>query len=228
MTTGSSNRTLLLPASSSSTGRTVTVAKVDSGTGHVLVDGNSGETINGASKFYLTDQYESVTVVCDGSNWQVVGSRLLGRYEAACSSSVTAAANDNYDIVTGCTFTLPPGTWKVGYSCSGRATTTTTNASITTLAILAGGTTLGANTTTGIIDNTTRSVEYTSNSTTSTAFAINASAEAIVTITSDTVYSLMYRVITTTDVATIIRTTNFNGSLTDPDGGTVLWAQRVA
>jgi hypothetical protein len=71
-------------------------------------------------------------------------------------------------------------------------------------------------------------VEYTSNSTTSTAFAINASAEAIVTITSDTVYSLMYRVITTTDVATIIRTTNFNGSLTDPDGGTVLWAQRVA
>lgn len=39
----------------------------------ITIDGNSAETINGVADFLLTDQYETVWLMCDGSNWQVIG-----------------------------------------------------------------------------------------------------------------------------------------------------------
>ena len=75
VTTGSSAVTANLPAAGSDyTGRVVTIFKADSGGGAVTIDGNSSETINGATTVALSAQYNYRTIICDGSNWLVISS----------------------------------------------------------------------------------------------------------------------------------------------------------
>lgn len=61
--------TVNLPAASGNSGKTIDVKNIGSGT--ITVDGNASETIDGATTFALTVQYQEVTVICDGSNWYV-------------------------------------------------------------------------------------------------------------------------------------------------------------
>lgn len=63
------NRTMTLPASSGRTGKIYLIQKSDSSTNTVTIDPNSSETINGASTLVLTQQYQTVMIWCDGSNW---------------------------------------------------------------------------------------------------------------------------------------------------------------
>ena len=49
-------------------GKQITIKKVDSGVGNVIIDGN-GALIDGAATITLTTQYESVTLQWDGTNW---------------------------------------------------------------------------------------------------------------------------------------------------------------
>jgi hypothetical protein len=72
MTTGATTRTILLPAAASSTNRILTVVKVDSGVGTVIVDANASELINGQLTKVLTKQYEIVTLQCDGAGWALM------------------------------------------------------------------------------------------------------------------------------------------------------------
>lgn len=75
-TTGASNRTLTLPAAASNAGKAVEVKKVDSGVGTVIIDPNASETVDGASTFTLTSQWDSVRLRSDGSNWLRVDAPL--------------------------------------------------------------------------------------------------------------------------------------------------------
>jgi hypothetical protein len=52
-------------------GKQITIKKVDSGAGNVLIDGN-GALIDGAATITLTTQYESVTLQWDGTNWNKI------------------------------------------------------------------------------------------------------------------------------------------------------------
>jgi hypothetical protein len=61
--------TVNLPDAASSTDFLITVKKIDSSDYAVTIDGNAAETIDGAATRLLTLQYESLTLVCDGSNW---------------------------------------------------------------------------------------------------------------------------------------------------------------
>lgn len=64
--------TLNLPAASSSTGKTLRIKKTDTSLANaVTLDGNSSETIDGATTTTLNTQYETVEIVCDGSNWHI-------------------------------------------------------------------------------------------------------------------------------------------------------------
>jgi hypothetical protein len=47
----------------------VTVVKVDSGAGTVRVTGDGSETVDGAAYAALSSQYDSVTVVSNGTEW---------------------------------------------------------------------------------------------------------------------------------------------------------------
>lgn len=64
--------TVTLPAASGLSGMILTIVKTDSSFNAVTIDGNASETINGATTTTLNTQYESVQIVCDGSNWFIV------------------------------------------------------------------------------------------------------------------------------------------------------------
>lgn len=64
--------TMTLPAASSNSGRIMRVKKTDSSANTVVVDGNGSETIDGAANVTLYHQYETVTCICDGSNWFLI------------------------------------------------------------------------------------------------------------------------------------------------------------
>lgn len=64
--------TVTLPPSSGIAGKEYTIFKSDASANAVTVDGNASETINGAATFILANQYASVTVKSDGTNWGIV------------------------------------------------------------------------------------------------------------------------------------------------------------
>jgi hypothetical protein len=67
-------RTITLPAASTITGRVYIIKKTDSSTNTVTVDGNASETIDGALTRKLYEQYESITIQSDGTNWKIIAS----------------------------------------------------------------------------------------------------------------------------------------------------------
>jgi hypothetical protein len=64
--------TLTLPAAASHAGRMYTFIKTDSTFNAVTLDGNASETIDGATTKKLCTQYDTRTIVSDGSNWFTV------------------------------------------------------------------------------------------------------------------------------------------------------------
>lgn len=75
LVTGNANSasyTITLPAAASHAGRIYTVKKIDASVNTVTLDGNASETIDGAATYVLGSQWESVTIVSDGTNWLVV------------------------------------------------------------------------------------------------------------------------------------------------------------
>lgn len=131
VTTGSSNRTIGLPTAADNTGRALKIMKADTGTGDVVVDGEASELQSG-SNFYLTGQYESVTVVCDGTNWYPIESNLFDVIEStvARGSAVTLTTATDANVTS---ITVPPGKWDI-YSAIGFDPNGTTD-----VTLLAGG-----------------------------------------------------------------------------------------
>lgn len=73
VTTGGSNLTLTLPSPAS--GQIVTVKKIDSGAGEVIISGNGSDTIDGAGSKRLYYQYESLTCVAktgSPNEWYII------------------------------------------------------------------------------------------------------------------------------------------------------------
>jgi len=64
--------TLGLPASSGLTGRVFIIKKIDSSANVVTIDANSTETIDGETTLTLYNQFESVRIMSDGTNWVVI------------------------------------------------------------------------------------------------------------------------------------------------------------
>ena len=52
--------------------RVIIIKKMDGTTNRVAVNPDGSETIDGSTIYYLTTQYQSVTLVSDGSNWNIV------------------------------------------------------------------------------------------------------------------------------------------------------------
>lgn len=81
VTTGASDRTITLPTAADNTDRLISVKKIDSGAGNVIIDGEGAETIEGVATYTLTERYSPVTLVCDGTEWFIVSSAVVGGYE---------------------------------------------------------------------------------------------------------------------------------------------------
>jgi hypothetical protein len=63
--------TVTLPAASGNSGEVIGVKRTNSGGNDVTVDGNASETIDGATTQAISSQYDSLIMVCDGSNWWI-------------------------------------------------------------------------------------------------------------------------------------------------------------
>lgn len=73
VTTGASQRTVSLPPPSTNIGREITIKKVDSDAGTVLLDTPGSETIDNTAAYTLNKQHAFITLTCDGFNWNVNG-----------------------------------------------------------------------------------------------------------------------------------------------------------
>ena len=85
------NFTITLYAASTNNGRKLTI--LNTGTsGIVTIDGNASETIDGSTTLELTQRYQTITLVCDGSNWNSFGS-ANGTVAARMTSSAGYSAD---------------------------------------------------------------------------------------------------------------------------------------
>lgn len=101
--TAASDWTLTLFASASNSGKKLIIKKTDSNTNAITIDANSTETIDGALTFVLSVQYQEVEIVCDGSNWHIINSRiptiaakyrLAGAVAASTTQPINFATSD--------------------------------------------------------------------------------------------------------------------------------------
>ncbi len=72
VSTGGTTRTISFAAAAGLTGKIYHIKKIDSGVGLVTLDPNGSETIDGDTTPDITAQFESFTIVSDGSNWHVI------------------------------------------------------------------------------------------------------------------------------------------------------------
>jgi hypothetical protein len=70
--------TLTLPAAASNTGKVFYIKRTDNTPANaVTIDGNASETIDGSTTYPLYTQNESVVIVSDGTNWQVIDHKTI-------------------------------------------------------------------------------------------------------------------------------------------------------
>jgi len=63
--------TITLPAATSNTDAIIAIKKIDSSGLAVTIDGNGSETIDGDLIKIISDQYVTLTLISDGSNWNI-------------------------------------------------------------------------------------------------------------------------------------------------------------
>lgn len=71
--TSAGNKTFSLPEAANNKDRVFTIKKTTSDANTVTVDANASETIDGALTLVLNNNNEEKTIICDGSNWSVIG-----------------------------------------------------------------------------------------------------------------------------------------------------------
>ena len=64
--------TVTLPTAVGITGRVYVVKKIDSSGNAVTVDADGSETIDGAASYSLAVQWATVTVISNGTNWEII------------------------------------------------------------------------------------------------------------------------------------------------------------
>ena len=75
--TGVAGITLVLPAAATSTGLWYSFVKTNADATALTIDGNGAELINGSATHATCDaQYDTVTIVCDGTGWYIVAKAI--------------------------------------------------------------------------------------------------------------------------------------------------------
>lgn len=88
----------LLAAATAGAGFPITVTKSDSTGNLVTIDGDGTETINGATTHLLAEQYDSVELVSDGSNWIIVSQVFGGTQFSTGAAGATAVSQTSPGI----------------------------------------------------------------------------------------------------------------------------------
>lgn len=99
MTTSTTDRTVTLPTAADNTGRVLTIAKIDSGSGSLTIDGEGSETINAETTKVLYRRHHSVTICCDGTGWQIIDQYTPSLWQRNdLTSDITTTTADIADL----------------------------------------------------------------------------------------------------------------------------------
>lgn len=66
------NLTMTLPTAAGSLNGVVTIIKVDNTANLVIADGNGSETITGQLTRNISNQYDSISMISDGTEWYLI------------------------------------------------------------------------------------------------------------------------------------------------------------
>ena len=69
-TAGAGGITLTLPTAAGITGQSARITMIDTGAGGVTIGTTGGQTINGGTTYALTNQWQTVTLESNGTNWR--------------------------------------------------------------------------------------------------------------------------------------------------------------
>ena len=83
VTTGANDVTITLPTLADNRSREITIMKLDSGIGTVIIDGEGAETINGSATLVLDTQYLSAILHAVDNDWIVKNTDVLPQYTGA-------------------------------------------------------------------------------------------------------------------------------------------------
>ncbi len=64
--------TVTLPSASANAGRVYQIKNIDVQGDDITIDGNGSETIDGDTTYVLSAYKNSITIVSDGTNWNVI------------------------------------------------------------------------------------------------------------------------------------------------------------
>jgi hypothetical protein len=120
VTTGVTTRIITLPTAADNADRSITIVKVDSGTGAVEIDGEGAETISGTTVAYLEEKDDSMTLKCDGTGWKMVAvSRKTRVIDDQDTSGIADATTTD---IGSDTLSLKAGTYRIVFAASASVT----------------------------------------------------------------------------------------------------------
>jgi len=94
-------RTITLPSAATLTsGFTYIIRKLDSSNNTVVIDPNSTQTIDGVTTYTLTKQYETVTLVSNGTNWDIWGAYNNQLYVAQTATFTVGPRDTTISVST--------------------------------------------------------------------------------------------------------------------------------
>jgi hypothetical protein len=71
-TAGAGGITLTLQSAAGISGQRVRITRIDTGAGTLTINTTSAQTINGSLTYVLTNQWQTVTLESNGTNWRVI------------------------------------------------------------------------------------------------------------------------------------------------------------
>jgi hypothetical protein len=89
----SANITLTLPSAVGNIGKQYSFKKVDSSNYSVSIVGSSSQTVDGMSSVVLQSQYQYLTVVSDGANWQILNTTSVAKLCLKTVKTILNTAN---------------------------------------------------------------------------------------------------------------------------------------
>ncbi len=118
--------TFTLPSASSNAGKMLIIGKAGSDTNAITVARGGSDTIDGATSFTLYAQWDTVTLVSDGSaTWYVRSHYFKPSLLTTTSSTKTPSGSGHFHSLTNNSLTLTPGVWEIavrgGFTNSGGA-----------------------------------------------------------------------------------------------------------
>lgn len=83
----------LLAAATATNGYEITIKKIDVTKNIITITSSAGQTIEGRTSFLLYDQFDEITILCDGNNWRVKSGQIRGA-TILKSEAFTTTADD--------------------------------------------------------------------------------------------------------------------------------------